>query len=314
MREASRSAEYQLATHYEVEDGVIQLRFTDGDGGLVDLNAAELAESIQGLVEFTSQMAKDGMLGDGVPPEVRIRPMRQGSFILEGVIQWMGQNPEATVEAIGLSASGVIAKAVGTGLRLIRGEHPDYEYLPDGMVKVTWANGDVNPPITRAAWESLSGKKRKTRRALAKIMEPMADEARTMEVRSASVGEDTDSLLAAEPSVVAETTDYRIAVSEPDDVETTSITYTEEAKLETVDFREGSRWRIRTASGAMTAIMEDNEFQLELDRGLALHKTDLLEVTIREDTTITNGRKARKYALVAVRIKRRGEAEDDNPA
>lgn len=48
-----------------VENGVVQLRFADMDDSVMDLNAAEAAEVLQGMVEFTGQLARAGALGDG---------------------------------------------------------------------------------------------------------------------------------------------------------------------------------------------------------------------------------------------------------
>lgn len=117
----------------EATDGLVQLRFADEAGQIQDLNAAELAEVLQGLVEFTGQMARAGLFGDGPPPEVRVRPPQEGSFIVEALITWAVANPEAAL-GMAMTAGGALTKALEFAIRKMRGvQVADFDYLDNGM-------------------------------------------------------------------------------------------------------------------------------------------------------------------------------------
>lgn len=79
-----------------------------------------------------------------------------------------------------------------------------------------------------------------------------------------------------------------------------------EAQLSSIDFRPGEKWRVRTALGSRQATIEDDDFLRQLDHGLALHKNDLFDVTVREVATTRNGRTTREWVLIRVKRKRRG--------
>lgn len=294
----------------DLADGLVQLRFSDEAGRVHDLNAAEMAETLQGLVEFTSQMAKAGLFGDGPPPELRVRPPQEGSFILEAVLQWAGENPEGTV-GYALAAGGALAQGINMGLKRLRGEEPkDFELLDNGDVKVIWPNDRVNQ-VPAKVWDQLQATKKPTRKALRKLMAPLSDDADSLEVRDGTVDETTDDILRSEPEVVASRSDYRTAVVEPDDTSENVSTFEAEAQLTSIDFRPGEKWRIKTLDGTRQAMMEDEEFLRQVDKGMALHKNDIFDVTIREVSTNKNGRTTRDWSLIKVNRKRRGE-DDGN--
>lgn len=126
-----------------VENGVVQLRFADMDDSVMDLNAAEAAEVLQGMVEFTGQLARAGALGDGPPPEVRVRPPREGSSIRDFVIQWSAENPEVTTGAI-QSAGAAVAGGLAYRFKMLRGARvKSFDPLPNGNMKVEWQDGEA---------------------------------------------------------------------------------------------------------------------------------------------------------------------------
>lgn len=294
----------------EVLDGLVQLRFADERGQIQDLNAAELAEVLQGLVEFTSRMARVGLFGDGVPPEVRIRPPQQGSFIVEALILWAGANPEAAM-GTALTAGGGVAQALNVAIRKLRGSQvSDFTYLDNGNVKVNWGDGTVDE-IPPGVWEELKEQKRSTKKSLRKLMAPLGDDADRLEVRAGQAEDETEETLGTEPGVVVERSDYRAAAAEPDEEEEEVLTFDAEAQLRSIDFRPGEKWRVQTPKGTRRATMEDDNFLRSLDEGMALHKNDLFNVTIREVATTRNGRTTRDWALISVIRKRRGGDDGD---
>ncbi|MEN2742685.1 hypothetical protein ABCS02_33335 [Microbacterium sp. X-17] len=293
-----------------ITDGVVQLRFADDENSLHALNAAELAQVLQGLVEFTDDMAKNGLFGDGMPPEVLVRPVKQGSFVLEAILTWAQANPEPAL-GIAMSAGGALVKAFDVALKRLRGSKvTDFEHLPNGNVKIKWADGDVSE-VPVPVWTDLNAMKRKTRRALSKLMTPLSDQAERLEVREAKVDEESDSVLLSEPEAVATRGDYREAITEPEEVVEEAETFTVEATLQSIDFRPGEKWRVATARGTRLASIEDQEFLRGLDRGTPLHKNDLFEVTIREARTIANGRTTKDWTITSARRTKRGNDDGD---
>jgi hypothetical protein len=291
-----------------MSDGVVQLRFSDASGEVKDIIAAEMVQVLQGLIEFTSDMAKRGLFGNGVEPEVRVRPPKEGSFIVETIVTWLGQNPEAALGLAG-TAGAAITQAIRVGLKKLRGEEPsDVDELSDGRMKVKWPDNKVDV-ISKQAWERLSTMKRPTRAALRKLLAPLGDDADVLEVREGGVSESTNDLLQSDPDAVAERSDYRAAAAEADEVIEKTRTFETEARLQSIDFRPGEKWRVETLTGTRMASMEDNGFLIEIDRGAPLHKNDIFELTIRELSTTKNERTSTEWSIVKVLRKRRGEGD-----
>jgi hypothetical protein len=302
-----------LETHPRFHMHFMQLRFADEEGQIQDLNAAELAEVLQGLVEFTGQMARAGLFGDGPPPEVRVRPPQEGSFIVEALLSWTGDNPEAAL-GMALTTGGALMGALGAAIRKLRGvQVTDFEYLDNGNVKVKWADNSVSE-IPQSAWRQLKTQKRTTKRSLRKLLAPLGDDADRLEVRNGRTDAETRDLLVAEAPLVVDRTDYRIAAAESDDIEEEVSTFEAEAQLRSIDFRAGEKWRVRTPRGTRQATIEDEDFLRQLDEGMALHKNDLFDVTIREVATTRNDRTTREWALEKVARTRRGGDDVDGGA
>ncbi len=294
----------------EIEDGLVQLRFADEAQQIHDLNAAELAEVLQGLVEFTGQMSRAGLFGEGPPPEVRVRPAQEGSFVVEALLQWAGQNPEAAL-GMALTAGGAFTKALDVALRKLRGvQVTDFEHLDNGNVKLQWRDQTVDE-VPASVWNELKGQKKRTKKTLRKILAPLSDQADRLEVRQGDVRNETRQLLEEAPAIVSDRNDYRAAAAEREEEEERSRTFDIEARLRSIDFRQGEKWRVQTAEGTRRATIEDEDFLRQLDAGLALHKNDIFEVTIREVATTRDGRTTRDWALTKVTRKRRGGDDVD---
>lgn len=316
-----------MATGWQTDEGaegLLQLRYTDEAGEITDLNAAELAEVLEGLVAFTSTMAKKGLFGDGPPPEIRVRPPREGSFIIDALVV-IGDGVDALVsayDALGLDNDTVetgrdmvvataLAKAIGVGTRAIRGNRPvDVDDMADGRVKVRWADQTFDV-VPRKVWDELETMKRPTKRAMRKILAPLSDEADMLEVRPGSPKDERDELSTKVPMVVADRGDYRAAAHEPDDVEEVPFTFESEAQLTSIDFRRGEKWRVSTTQGTRMATIEDSDFLRALDQGMALHKNDVFDVTVEGVATTKNGRTTTEWTLTRVVRKRRGVDDGD---
>ncbi len=289
---------------------LIQLRFSDTDGSVRDINAAELAEVLQGLVEFTSELAKSGAFGDGAPPEVRIRPAKEGSFIVEAILQWINDNPEGSV-SLALGTGGAVVQGLNVAARRLRGEPTDFEYLENGYVKLKWP-GDKVDEVPREVWDALKKMKKRTRGAMRKIMAPLSDDVEILEVREGSTNVATQELAATDADLVLDRTDYREAAHEVDEIEETTSTFSIEAKLSSIDFRPGEKWRVETNQGSRLVTIEDTNFLLEIDRGMAIHKDDIFDVTVRENRTVKNGSTTKVWTVLTVDRTRRGGDDGHN--
>lgn len=294
----------------DLRDGLVQLRFSDEAGNIRDINAAEMAESLLGLVQLSGQMAKAGLYGEGIPPEIRVRPPEKGSFIIEAIVHWAAANPEGALTLAG-TAGGALTQAIHVGLKLIRGGVvEDFDYLDNGDVKLKWKDGNTPSQVPESVWKELQKSKKQTRRALGRILAPLGDDADRLEVRDGSTSETTSQVLESQPDVVASKDDYRAAIHEADDVSEYVSEFEAEAQLRSIDFRPGEKWRIKTLYGTRGATMEDEEFLRQLDQGMALHKNDIFDVTIREVQTTKNERTSRAWSIIKATRKRRGEDDD----
>jgi hypothetical protein len=294
----------------EITDGVLQLRFADEGNTVHAINAAEVAQVLQGLVEFTSDMAKHGLFGDGMPPEVKVRPVREGSFVVEAVLQFTNDNPTVTT-MLGGAAGTVLAKTVGVAVKTLRGSKvKSAQEMSNGSMLVEWTGGGVNE-VPRDVWRRLNAMKRPTRKAMQKLMAPLGDEADVLELRSGDLDTPSSELMDGEPAFVATPSDYRDAAYESEEVEEEVETFNTEARLQSIDFRPGQKWRVATKDGTRLATIEDEDFLRGLDEGIPLHKNDIFEVTVREVRTTSNGRTTTDWSITEARRTKRGTDDGD---
>ncbi|WP_423058721.1 hypothetical protein [Brevibacterium linens] len=296
---------------------IVQLRFADEGDEIKNLNAAEMAQVLQGIVELTSQLHKTGEFGDGLPPEVRVRPPQPGSFIIEAVMvyqsamDWAAANPEGAVST-SLAVGGAVTQAIRVGMKTLKGNRPnDFDYLDNGNVKVRWQDGSVDE-MHRQTWERLRDMKRPTKSAMRKITTPLSDDADVLQVRNGNPDQTTDQILEEPVSAKADRNDYRAALSDDDEIIEEVETFEAEAQMDSVDFRPGEKWRVKTNFGQRQAIVEDEDFLRSLDQGRPIRKDDIFDVTIRENRTIKNGRTSREWSLERVALKRRGGSDADD--
>lgn len=306
----------------EIDNGVVQLRFADIEGHANEISAADLAQVLEGLVQFTSELSKTGEFGDGVPPIVRVRAPKEGSFVLEALL-WVQENP---ITGAGLAAGGVaggvflksaatnagkiVTDSIAAGLRSLRGvKVTDYAHQDNGEVKVQWADGEVSE-LRKETWEKLKQMKRPTRRALGKLLAPLNKQGAKLEVRDAAVTDTTDEILKTDADAVAITGDYLIAITDPDDSYEKTRTFEAEAMIQSIDFNSNKSWRIQTTDRTKTATIEDTEFLIGLDRGFAIHKNDIFRVTIHETVRKEKGRNATTdWVVTQVTRTKRGDTD-----
>lgn len=290
---------------------VVQFRYLDREGDLSELGARDVADVLEGLVELNGEFGRAGMYGSAPAPEVRIRPLREGSFIIEAVLQWTQQNHEAIGAISEMGGTGAL---LVTGIRALtksaRAQPKDVEEFGDGQVKVTWQDDTVST-IPVKAWDKLQSSRKKTKKALSKIMAPLGDEADELQVRSGSTDETTQEIEQSPVDLELRRDDYRVAIHEEDDTQEDTREFSTEGVLTTIDFSPDGKWRIATTEGTRQAAIEDESFLRRIDQGLALHKTDIFTFKIREDVTVKNGRTSTAWTIVEVQGHRRGVHDDD---
>lgn len=293
-------------------EGVLQLRFRDDQNNLTELSAADVAEVLQGLVAMASDFATAGVFGDGLPGTLKVRPPREGSFILE-VTNWIQHNPELTAIVAGEIGAPSLGTALVWATKSARAEVKGVEYLDNGEVLLTFSDDTVEQ-VPLEAWDVLRTKKRKRKKQLRQIMAPLSNpNVTTVEVRVAEEPPGEEIPASTPPVAVLDVADYR-AVVPVDEVEETSDIFEAEAQMVTVDFDSGEKWRVRIPGGrTRTAAVEDTDFLAKVNEGLALHKSDIFRLRIREDRTVRDGRNSKTtWTVLKVVSHRRGGGDADD--
>ncbi len=297
----------------EGRDSLI-LRFVgeDSDGTPIhELQAAHVAEVLEGLVGLNSDFAKAGAFGDGPPSDLLVRPAREGSFIIE-VVRWVHENPEMATATIGAVGGPSLGSVIWWATKSARANVSDFEYLENGRVKVKWQDDTVDE-IPTEVWDELSKRKSRRKKRLRQIMAPLSDDA----VTALQVSEPDPTLDASPeedggppPEFTLERTDYQLARPE-DETEETHRVFETEARMSAIDFDSPDRWRVKTTNENRSATVEDAQFISRVNLGLALRKDDIFNLKIREDSVTKNGRTQRTWTVLEVKGYRKRSGDGD---
>lgn len=300
----SRTVEEQ-----ELESGLFQLRYLNEDNSLSEISAAELSDALSGVVELTSQMHKAGLFGNAVPPEVKARPAERGSFVLTTVIEFISSDP-LIVGALYSTAGSALLLVVNAGIKLLRGVKVRGQVTTDhGTVIVTWEDGSFEE-LPMSAWRKLERMPNQTKKAFRKLMAPLSDEATTVELRDGTVDRDSQELSQQPARATATRSDYRAAAYEEEAEEPEVDHFEAEAQFVNVDFEDGERWRIKTRRGERKVVIEDQDFLRRVSRNEPISKDNIYRVEIREESTVSNGRRSTVWALESVELVREGSRDD----
>ena len=295
----------------EFSDGVVQFRFTDETGRVGDLDAKHLADSLLGLVEFTEALSEGGAFGHEPPPEVRIRPLKEGSVVIEAFLEFHNANPEISTSGI-IGTGGLLVAGVKTSIKHLRARPSGVEAMGEDSRVITWSDGSIDE-VPTVVWQALNRRKSKTKKALRKILQPLESDVTQLEIRDARGTDDTQELLAAEPDLLVGRRDFRAtAPSVSDQLEDVDETFDTEATLRTIHFGDDRKWTLETPRGRFQATIEDDDFLRKLDDNMALHKGDVFDVKVRHVAETTNGRRSQSWSLIRVVRKTRGDGRDGN--
>lgn len=300
---------------YDSSVEVFQMRFKDSSDGVTEISAWELADAIEGVAGFAEEMAKKGVFGEGIQPEVLVRPMQEGSFVIDFLVpvaNYFQENQEGIIAGAVGGAGTLFYDQIRTGINQIRGITPtDFEHLNNGMVKIHWQDG-VATETTEEAWTELQTMRKKTRKNLEKIISPLRSSADTVEFRGGAPEEDTEQIMDSTPIASIDSSEYREVVTAPHPVDEYEQEISAEATFESVDFKPGGKWRIASTAGKRQVTIEDENFLRLLDSGLKIGKDDIYEVTIKETQTVSAGRTNVTWALTNIRRTREGTGESLN--
>jgi hypothetical protein len=283
-------------------------RAEDGSA-LHELRASHVAEVLQGLVGLSSDFAKAGAFGDGpAGSELLVRPPKEGSFLIE-VLRVVQENPE--IVAASATASGVptLSQVIWWATKSVRADVADFTPLENGNVKVSWQDGTAQE-VPRPAWDELQKRDKRRKKQLRQIMAPLSDaQVSSVEIEGSPTNE-------AEPGEAPEVftltrPDYD-AVRPDDDISESQNIFEIEAQMSAIDFDNPTKWRVRAKdSASRAAIVEDTTFLNRVASGLAIRKSDIFKLKVREDIIEKNGKARRKWTVLRVESYRKAANDDD---
>lgn len=296
---------------------VLQLRFTGSEADNHQISAWELAQALEGVAGFIEEMLQAVSPHEKVNVPVKVRPLQEGSLAVEFIINvgnWIAANPEGAVALGGTSIGGFALGTIRAGMNIAKSGQPeDFEYQEhNDTYKVKWRGGLVEE-VPAKAWQELQKEKKKTRKNLQKILNPIGNSAQQLELRSSYDADVESEVLLRQPAEVTyDQSDYRAVSYEYDEEITHKRTFTTEASFTTLDFRPGKKWRVQSTQGNRLATMADDGFQKQLDEGLKIGADDLFEIAVSEETTEKGGRTSVEWTIVQVRRTKIGDAPPIN--
>ncbi|MFJ9315760.1 hypothetical protein ACIRN4_16340 [Pimelobacter simplex] len=289
----------------------LRLRFVgqEEDGSPInELLASHVAEVLQGVVELTSDFGKAGAFdADGpIAPTVLMRPAQEGSFIIE-VLRWAQENPDTAALAGSIVGGPTLGQLISWATKSMRAEVSGFEYLENGNVKVEWQDDTVQE-IPKAVWDELQKRKRRRKKQLRQILAPLSDERVTSVDVTAETGNESTTVSVTE--FVLTKPDYD-AMRPEDDVEESTRTFEVEAQMSAIDFDDPTRWRVKTVESNRAATVLDKKFLGRIANSLAIRKSDIFRLRVREDSIKKNGRTTTTWTVLEVLRHRRGAHDDD---
>lgn len=288
----------------------LTLRFdgkTEEGETLHELRASHVAEVLQGLVGISSDFEKAGAFTDGpAASELLVRPPEKGSFLIE-VLRVAQDNPDLI--ALGLAATGIptLSQVIMWSTKSIRADVSAFDHLDNGNVKISWQDNTAQE-VPRPVWEELQKRKRRRKKQLRQIMAPLSDaQVGSLEIESAPADEDEPS--EAPEAFTLTRPDYD-AVRPDDDITESERFFEVEAQMSAIDFDNPTKWRVKTRESTRGAVVEDTNFLARVANGLAIRKSDIFKLSVREDSIEKNGRTRRTWTVLKVESHRKAANDD----
>lgn len=297
------------STNSIVESLTLRFEGKAEDGSaLHELRASHVAEVLQGLVGLSSDFAKAGVFGDGpVGSELLVRPPKEGSFLIE-VLRVVQENPE--IVATSATAAGVptLSQVIWWATKSVRADVADFTPLENGNVKVSWQDGTAQE-VPRHAWDELQKRDKRRKKQLRQIMAPLSDaQVSSVEIEGSPTNEPEPGKA---PEVFTLTRPDYDAVRPDDDISESQNIFEIEAQMSAIDFDNPTKWRVRTKESNRAAIVEDTTFLNRVASGLAIRKSDIFKLKVREDIIEKNGRTRRTWTVLKVESYRKAANDGD---
>jgi hypothetical protein len=303
------------STNNIVESLTLRFEGKAEDGSaLHELRASHVAEVLQGLVGLSSDFAKAGVFGDGpVGSELLVRPPKEGSFLIE-VLRVVQENPDMVAAAAAAAGIPTLSQVIWWATKSVRADVSDFEHLENGRVKISWQDGTAQE-VSRPAWDELQKRDKRRKKQLRQIMAPLSD----VQVSSVEVGgsptaevEPADEVETSEAPEVFTLTRPDYDAVRPDDEITESQNFFEiEAQMSAIDFDNPTKWKVRTKDSNRAAIVEDTTFLNRVANGLAIRKSDIFKLKVREDIIEKNGKARRTWTVLKVESYRKAANDGD---
>ncbi|MHA7144978.1 hypothetical protein ACX80U_09710 [Arthrobacter sp. TmT3-37] len=303
-------------------DGVVEsltLRFegkkSENGDPLHELRASHVAEVLQGLVGISSDFTKAGAFGENPQgSDLLVRPPKEGSFIIE-VLRIVAENPELVAAGAGAAGVPTLSQVIWWATKSARADVKSFEHLDNGNVKVEWQD-DAAQEIPLPAWQELQKRDRRRKKHLRQIMAPLSDPQVSSVEIEANPTKDPEQTEVPEdakaPEVFTLTRPDYDAVRPEDDIDESDNTFETEAQMSAIDFDNPKKWKIRTKDDNRAAVVEDEKFLYRVANGLAIRKSDIFRLRVREDTIKKNGKTRRTWTVLKVEDYRKAANDGDS--
>lgn len=326
----------KLETVYE-SDSIIQFRFVPLVEENPFMSAAALAECLTGLNELTGIMQKGGLFESVASPDVMVRPVKEGSFLLDVSLLVNAVSDPSAVEAA-MSGAATVARELSDPATFGAGVYGAVQLAKNGrtlvdtinvlvnratnsvvgiqesneeFTTVQWADGTVDQ-IAAPIWREFNSSSTRTKRSLKKILNALGSNQERLEVRLGNANQSSEEIEAGPAAIVVNREEYRQVATIPDDIEETEDYFETEATADIIDFTGENKWRITTSGKETRSVsLEDYAFLEKVNKGLTIGKSDIFNFKIKEDKTVKNGRTTRNWTIVEVISHKRGIDEDE---
>lgn len=296
-------------TPYESETsslpGALSFRYLDEESELSTLRATDLEQVLEGLRELTSIYARSGGFDEGsvVEPELRISPPRHGSFLFD--VTWVApyfqdylnnQADELTTAGLGSAGAGVLlylkakikeARTVATAQRR----------LEDGNWEVSFSDGSTLT-LSPAVMDAFNRSPKRSKKALNKLLVPLAHDADYLEVSSSEGVEEA----------LAGRDDYVATIPEPEEDEVpTDYDLQFETPVRKVEFDGDRNWYIRIPETGYRNAALSTPYRTPIGP----NDTFTLRVHVTHVESSSGYKK--KYSIIEVVDHLSGDSDDSSP-
>jgi len=235
------------STPYETDSSplpnALSFRYRDEESELSTLRATDLEQVLEGLRELTGIYARSGGFDEesAVEPELRVSPPRHGSFLFD--VTWLApylqdylnnQTDELATMGVGGMGTGILL-FLKAKIKAARTVVTAQRRLEDGNWEVSFNDGSTLI-LSPAVMDAFTRSPKRSKKALNKLLAPLAHDADYLEVSSSDGAE----------GALAVRDDYVATIPEPEEDEVpTDYDLQFETPVRKVEFDGDRNWYIR---------------------------------------------------------------------